>query len=240
MQIERLPAYVATLNPGWDPSLPLYKPLAMFEAEKAALTKPNPKPGPWDHAEPSQPKPPATPPSAAIRNVAFIGDEKSPLFRRLANLGVPLDSSAANAKFAVVDGDSLTASTALLASRAIDSLRNSGGTVLLMFGGAKSSPEQIKSLLPGTTITDRPATALVPNPNDALTSGFSLPDLYFAEEGNDRYIMRHGIDGPLVAKGRMLLPRATPIGIFSMKLPRSPNAPPRCSTSTSGSRPERL
>jgi len=36
VQPERLPPYVCTLNPGWDPGLPLYKPLAMFAAQKAA------------------------------------------------------------------------------------------------------------------------------------------------------------------------------------------------------------
>lgn len=36
-QYERIPPYVTTFNPGLDPALPLYKPLAMFRAYKAAL-----------------------------------------------------------------------------------------------------------------------------------------------------------------------------------------------------------
>ncbi|MFO0926881.1 MAG: hypothetical protein U0736_07535 [Gemmataceae bacterium] len=36
VQPERLPPYCSTLNPGWDSSLPLYRPLPMFQAMKAA------------------------------------------------------------------------------------------------------------------------------------------------------------------------------------------------------------
>ena len=36
-QYERIPPYVTTFNPGLDPDLPVYKPLAMFQAYKAAL-----------------------------------------------------------------------------------------------------------------------------------------------------------------------------------------------------------
>jgi beta-galactosidase len=37
-QYERIPPYVTTFNPGLDPELPCYKPLAMFQAYKAALS----------------------------------------------------------------------------------------------------------------------------------------------------------------------------------------------------------
>ena len=37
MQIERLPPYSGTLNPGFDPALPLYRPLALFEAQRPAV-----------------------------------------------------------------------------------------------------------------------------------------------------------------------------------------------------------
>jgi len=32
-----------------------------------------------------------------------------------------------------------------------------------------------------------------------------LPDLYFAEDGAERFILRHGLEGPLVEQGRVLL-----------------------------------
>ncbi|MDQ2730856.1 MAG: beta-galactosidase, partial [Armatimonadota bacterium] len=104
MQPERLPPYVATLNPGWDPTLPLYKPLPMFEAEKAALAKGGPQPGPWDH----RPKidaflPPYVPP--VILEVTFIGNRAGGLFNRLSSLGVPFSEPGAVSDLLIVDGD---------------------------------------------------------------------------------------------------------------------------------------
>ncbi len=48
VQPERIPPYVCTFNPGWDPSLPLYKALPMFEAQKAAQNPGGPQPCPWE------------------------------------------------------------------------------------------------------------------------------------------------------------------------------------------------
>ena len=48
VQPERIPPYVCTLNPGWDPALPLYHPLPMFEAQKAAQDPAGPQLCPWD------------------------------------------------------------------------------------------------------------------------------------------------------------------------------------------------
>ena len=50
VQLVRIPPYACTLNPGWDPGLPLYKPLPMFEAQKAAQDPRGPQPSAWDHA----------------------------------------------------------------------------------------------------------------------------------------------------------------------------------------------
>ena len=65
IQLERMPPYVTTFNPGYDPSLPVYKPLPMFEAMKAALAQPKPLPSPWDRPRPSN----ATTQPASVRVV---------------------------------------------------------------------------------------------------------------------------------------------------------------------------
>ncbi|MCX5684640.1 MAG: hypothetical protein NT049_13265, partial [Planctomycetota bacterium] len=203
IQPERLPPYVATLNPGWDPSLPLYKPLAMFQAEKAALAKDGPQPCPWDHkakpAVPAAPVPATLPPT--IEKVAFIGQRTAALGRRLAVLGVPLADGAQG--FTIVDADSLSdAALAQQAKLALDAARTGGSTVLVMLGGGAAPAD----LLPAAVrLTDHPATALVPDAAHPWTAPFSLPDLYFAEDGNDRFIMRRGLDGPLLEGARVLL-----------------------------------
>jgi beta-galactosidase len=205
VQVERIPPYVATLNPGWDESLPLYKPLAMFNAQKAALAQPAPLPGAWDHRVKS-PASSFSTPEPTIKSVAFIGDEKAPLFRKLASLGVPFEKSATNAKLTIIDADSLTSSQAMQGRRVIDGLESFSGNVLVMLGAGKVGAAQLKTLFPeAVQLTDRAATALVPDDPDGIAAGLRLPDLYFAEEGNDRFIMKHGLAGPLVAKGRSVL-----------------------------------
>ena len=50
-------------------------------------------------------------------------------------------------------------------------------------------------------MTDRPATQLEGD-------GFSASELYFAEDGKDRLILRHGMDGKLVDRGLVMLQAA--------------------------------
>ena len=64
MQVERMPPYVTTFNPGFDKSLPLYRPLAMFEAQKAAQDPRGPQPCRWDRY-PEKPVRPIPPKGAA-------------------------------------------------------------------------------------------------------------------------------------------------------------------------------
>ena len=207
MQMERLPPYVATLNPGWDAQLPLYKPLAMFDAEKAALAGDGPRPCAWDHRQPdARVKPPARPPS--LENVAFIGDPAGALGRRLSWLGVlltPSGQAATGPRLVIVDAQRLSESQQAEARRAIDELR-SGGTLLVMAGSGGNEAESLATILPAAVRwTDRPATALVGDAEHPWTADLSADRLYFAEDGPDRFILRHGMEGPLVERGRVLL-----------------------------------
>jgi len=52
MQPERLGPYVSTLNPGYDPSLPLYRPWPMFKAIHDANLKVDNSP--WANRPPTR------------------------------------------------------------------------------------------------------------------------------------------------------------------------------------------
>lgn len=191
-QPERLPPYVATLNPGWDPVLPLYKPLAMFEAQKAALTKGGSQSTPWKRADKPAARPQA--PVGAIDNATFIGDRAGPVARRLASLGVVFSESATGS-FVVVDGSG----SADVLPRALQTARD-GGTALVLLGARDAGT------VDGTLrVTERAATMLAPEVPHAATAGLALPDLYFAEDGPDRFIVRRGLAGSLVDSGHVLL-----------------------------------
>ena len=195
MQPERLPPYCSTLNPGWDPSLPLYKPLPMFQAMKAALAKGGPQSCVWDHRSvvPTS----APPPQPTIEHVALVGDRTGALGNRLTAWGVPLVADD-QARFQIVDAATATRGQA---RRTFDLIRANGGIALLMV------QDRIPSdMLPASVqLTDRMATSLVPDREHPWTNGLMLPQLYFAEDGAERFIMRHGAAGPMVDRGRVLL-----------------------------------
>jgi hypothetical protein len=94
------------------------------------------------------------------------------------------------------------------AKDAVEQTRD-GGTVMVMLENQRSphAPREVpvenitRSVMTTFRLTNRPATALVPDATHPWTASFTLPELYFAEDGADRLIMRHGIDGP----GRVLL-----------------------------------
>jgi beta-galactosidase len=71
-----MPPYVTTFNPGFDPALPLYRPLAMSHAHKAAMDPRGPQPCAWDHypEKPVRPAPPKDVKPGANRLV-FVSDE---------------------------------------------------------------------------------------------------------------------------------------------------------------------
>ncbi len=190
MQIERIPPYVDTLNPGWDPALPLYKPLPMFDAVKAAFAQPQPAASPWSKRDvPAETK--MAPVDATITAVGFIGNKADPLGRRLIDLGLPVADGPQT--FTIMDAKESS-------SAALDKVKASGGVVMLMMGDG--DPAMLPS---GIELTKREATALVPDPSHPWTSALKLPDLYFAEDGAERFIMRYGIGGKLPTNTRILL-----------------------------------
>jgi len=199
MQIERLPPYVSSLNPGWDQSLPLYKPLAMFEAQRAAQDPRGPQPCKWDHFLPTGPRPKAAEPMLDV--VAYAGGNT--LKGRLAAWGVR--TADASERFLVLDGGALPAGAKALA----EAVLTKGGTVLVLAGDPKADSAVISELLPEPVqFTARTATAL--ERGDAAhpwSAPFGLADLYFAEEEpeSNRLVMRCGLTGPFARNGKVVL-----------------------------------
>ena len=209
MQPERLPPYVTTLNPGWDAGLPLYKPLAMFHAQKAALAKDGPDPSPWYRRVPTPVQKPQATAAPAFDRATFIGDANNPPANRLRRAGVELGAQArpeSTAEFAIIDGDALDPARLTAARASINRIERNGGVALISLGAGKVSAGDLASLLPAAArLTDHPATALIADPAHLPAAGFTLRDLYFAEDGADRFILRHGLEGPLVESGIVLL-----------------------------------
>jgi beta-galactosidase len=204
VQPERIAPYVCTLNPGWDASLPLYRPLAMFEAQKAAQAPGAPQPCMWDH-KPEIKTPVSASVPTTIERVAFLGAHDRELFKRLTAIGLPLsDANGKPSKLLIVDA--LTLSDASPAQQTVDATLANQGTVLVMFRQAGEVPAVVTQFLPApVTLTPRHATALVPRQSLTWTAGLGLTNLYFAEDAADKQILKCGLAGPLVEQGRVLL-----------------------------------
>jgi len=208
VQIERLPPYVTTINPGFDPQLPMYKPMAMFDAMKAALDPRGPQPSPWDKLPAPIPKPVHAAPARKVAHVGFVGDVDGAIFNGLYNLGVPLvaGADAAKADLLIVDGEGLKASDAAEATRLAKAVWARGGLVWVMTRNQGAALPVLGGLLPEpVSMTMRKATSLVHAESSPLVDGFALSDLYFVVKQGGSDIARACLGGPLVDSGRVLL-----------------------------------
>lgn len=194
MQPERVGPYTTSLNPGYDPSLPLYEPWPMFESIKdvnhrsalkdpAAIAKLDAK---WEH--PKWQKPTPVEYKGALRKVFYASNRHRPLFNELKNLGLSLEAenalmalSANQAATAIiiVDGNSALADPGQIASinQAV-----SKGACLLILGANETGLNQVNKLLSSPVeLTSRQATSMVVSSADPLVNGLDNGDLYFSE-----------------------------------------------------------
>lgn len=197
-QFERIPPYVTTFNPGLDPDIPLYRPLPMFEAYKAAIAGNGPLPSPWDHFQDTTSyKKPF--PAARQYRVKYIGPEQSPVLDLLDTLGIRVNNND-RPDFLIIDGDQLTKQKFAEIQPDILRLKKRGGKILLLM--AEQVPAiNLNALLPAAIkLTERHTTALRSDSLDEIGRYFDLRDLYFSEMDGDRNIMKKELKGPLLKK----------------------------------------
>ncbi|MDR0327887.1 MAG: hypothetical protein LBI05_06285 [Planctomycetaceae bacterium] len=199
VQIERLPPYVCTFNPGFDPQLPLFKPLPMFEAQKAALAPGGPKPLPVPEYQGIKALI-----QEAIRDVdrvVFIGDVKGTLHERLTAIGVPLvpvKEITEAARIIIVDGSSPEA--AKLDTEQLQKRLTSGGIVYFLYRESAPIPQHWADKI---TLREQSATQLYDRRHL-----YSADKLYFAEERGDRQIVKCVLSGDFVRQGIVMLETA--------------------------------
>ncbi len=199
MQPERIPPFVATLNPGWDTRLPLYKPLAMFEAMKAALAPG--KPLPFQGRVPFRERPDVPPPT--FDSVRFIGDEQSGLYALLKNCNLPITEDSAE-KFVIIDAH--TGLRIALKKLIVESALSAGQTVLIMLNDKEIDLNLLNTILPRPVIlTDRQISSFVHGAEKTRTASFSLKELYMVEQNQKSHMMLCGLDGPFVTDSTVLL-----------------------------------
>ncbi|MDR2058106.1 MAG: beta-galactosidase [Dysgonamonadaceae bacterium] len=215
-QYERIPPYVTTFNPGLDPALPLYKPLPMFWALKAALSGSEPQPSPWDtYVEVRAPAKNAFPP-ALYKEAVLIGRSGALLTAHLERTGIICNPSFSSGNWAIIDAENVSSGDLERADKVIEKIKEAGGIIWAM-GTGKPFSDAFRRWLPvSVEQTSRQATALEYNPQNEWGRYFQLPDLYFAEMDGDRKVQKSGLSGELVKKGAIVLKASrTDWGLFN-------------------------
>jgi len=198
-QYERIPPYVTTFNPGLDPELPLYKPLPMFNALKAALTG-----GTWTPYQ--EVKHPAKPefPLPLYEVACLFGTVQPELIDFITRAGISLTDMPQKANLWIIDAEVVTAEDLQKIQPVLKKWQKKGGMLLALSSGAKLSEAFCNWLPEEVKLTDRRASALETDKNTSWGSYFELPDLYFSEMDGDRYILKQGLAGALVEKGNTI------------------------------------
>lgn len=203
MQPERLGPYCTTLNPGYDPRLPLFEKWPLYDAIAAANDPRGPQPSRYDHltSAPTVVAPAAV--TSGATQVAVLGGKNDAARLELSLMGVPVQPAGTTtaSSVLVISGTSPpTADAKALVDRAL----SAGGTVLV-WRPIRDALPALNAVLPmQLSLNNRTSTSLVPTGNDPLTAGVSPADVYFAELKPDT-ILTAGLAGPLVDAGRAVL-----------------------------------
>jgi beta-galactosidase len=206
MQPERLGPWSTTLNPGYDPELPLYRPWPMFYAIQAANSTPvRPWSAPSASVQAAESVPVQVPDAVKI----FAAPE-SPLAARLTEMGLvvaPAKTRLTPLSLAIVDGTAPPVDAAAVAElkKAI-----AAGAKTIVLGVAPEGLAALNDILPARlSLAPRRATSMLKRAEEPLLAGLSHGDFYFSELlGASQSVLRHALTGDIAAHSRVLLEAA--------------------------------
>ncbi len=176
VQPERLGAYCTTLNPGYDPSLPLYKPWPMFDAIKAANG------GVEDYKVTVEPTKrnikPITEDAVAVSTINVIGD-KEKWSKLLASMGAKysVNGKINSNSLVIVDAKEFSKSDIETIKRAL----KLNARIYITLPTPQSVVELNKILPAQLALRKFNANSLIVNQSDILIKGLDNRTLYFSE-----------------------------------------------------------
>lgn len=203
VQPERLGPYCTTLNPGYDPALPLYETWPLFDAIRDASAEP-PAPCRWVEAKPAPDIVPAMPRSAPITSAAVLTGPGGDLADALERTGVPLAKLQTSGVPQLLFIDGANPPPAVSARPVIEQVLARKGTVIV-WGASVATLNDLNALLPAALeLTSRTASSLLPAQPSPVTEGLSPADLYYSEL-RPPDVTTQGLAGPLVRQSSVLL-----------------------------------
>lgn len=205
MQPERLGPWSSTLNPGYDPELPLYRPWPMFHAIAAANATPV---RPYNVGTPDSPAAPYAAPRTDL--VKVFAAEGSTLVKRLAEMGLviaPARSTMTAVSLAIVDG-----SAPPVDAKSVAELKKAiaEGVRTIVLGVKSQGLEALDVVLPyRLTLEPHRATSLLKKADTPLLAGLNHVDFYFSELlSTSQQAMRWGLSGDMAHHSHAVLEAA--------------------------------
>jgi beta-galactosidase len=203
MQPERLGPYTSTLNPGYDPSLPLYRPWPMFDAIRDAntgITNSH-----WaNHPDLTTPIKSATSINQTNAIVSYLPENGNHLIEKLGRAGVKASvySTEVKTDFLLIDGSATSLETS--SKSVVDHVLAQGGTVWIWNVQPAGAANVSKLLGHEVHAESRVASCFVVKQSDPLLAGLDNARLYFSEDDDWRQ-MSYSLAGEFVSGSKILL-----------------------------------
>ena len=199
VQPERLGPYTTTLNPGYDPSLPLYRTWPLFEAIRDASAD-SLKPSKWAKAKTVALKNKASNPTP--RSFQIIGGPGSYLEKQLQDIGLlTLEQNKKNPDVLIIDG---IHPPDLKSKSDVAKVLENGGKVIF-WGADSASLGKLNAFLPAPLeLTRRPASSLLIKNENMIVDGMRIADFYFSEQ-SPAEVFTLGLSGPLQRQSDIVL-----------------------------------
>lgn len=197
-QYERIPPYVTTFNPGLDPDLPVYKPLAMFDAYKAVLAG-------EEYAAPDPSFEPASykAPDPVFSGVFVVGGCPARMASFLGAVGARIADRLSEDALVIVDASTVTAEQ-------LDAVK--GRRILALTFDGSLSADFRRLMGNGASSITYPCTAM------ESPAGTYLPaELYFGDgRRNETAIAVAAITGDILSVSEcVLVPSRTDWTLFN-------------------------
>lgn len=202
VQPERVGSYCTTLNPGYDPSLPLYREWPMFAALRAANAPGAPAWCEWAEIDKSQYEAPAAVPASKYESVVFIGPADGNVKSIFDEQGVSFSGKVKNPAKTLYIVDATQALNSPDKKAAAQAM-SEGGDVWF-WGITPASLGSISDILPrDVKLTDMKRSSFIPTQKSWIR-GLNNSDFYFCQL-QTADVAEYTMGGDMVEEGEVLL-----------------------------------
>lgn len=202
VQPERVGPYCTTLNPGYDPNLPLYEEWPLFAALRAANAPGQASYSDWAVVDKSKYEAPAPNQSVPYESVVYVGDPEGRVKSVFDAQGVVWSKSLKSSgnSLVIVDG------TQVPDRKSLDIITKAArkGADIWIWGVAPETVDAFSSILPGEIkVESLKRSSFIPEQR-SWARGLNNSDLYFCElQSADA--SEYTLSGPVVDNGEVLI-----------------------------------